>query len=116
MRFPLPAGAEGPIQIYLTPDESRLYVCDQGLNLDRPPSNKLYELDLARGLVSATIEVGLGAHGVVVDERGERVFVTNMAAHTVSVVEVSGRRTIATLPVGQGPSGIAEWHVSGGMR
>ena len=113
-RIALPAGAQGPVQLYPTPD-GRLFVCDQGLLLDRPASNKLFEIDARSATVTATIEVGRGAHGVVLSEDGQMAFVTNTADDTVSMVDLAARRSVATIPVGNAPNGIAHWHVTGGM-
>lgn len=113
-RIALPAGAQGPVQLYPAPD-GRLYVCDQGLLLDRPASNKLFEIDARAATVTATIEVGRGAHGVVLSEDGQMAFVTNTADDTVSMVDLAARRSVATIAVGDAPNGIAHWHVTGGM-
>lgn len=114
-RIAMPGGSQGPVQLYPTPDGSRLYVCDQGILLGRPASNRLVEIDVESASVSATIEVGEGAHGVVVSEDGARAFVTNIADRSVSVVDTMERRVVATIEVGDKPNGIAHWHVSGGM-
>jgi len=114
IRIALPAGAQGPVQLYSRPD-GRLYVCDQGLLLDRPASNKLFEIDAQTATVTATIEVGRGAHGVVVSDDGMTAFVTNVADNTVTVVDTAARRAVATVAVGEAPNGISHWHVTGGM-
>lgn len=114
-RIPLPEGSQGPVQLYATPDGSRMYACDQGILLDRPASNRLYEIDVASATIAATITVGQGAHGVVVSEDGARAYVTNIAERTVSVVDTAERTVVATIGVGDKPNGIAHWHVSGGM-
>jgi len=113
-RIALPAGAQGPVQLYPAAD-GRLLVCDQGLLLGRSASNKVFEIDVRTATVTATIEVGRGAHGVVLSEDGRTAFVTNIADDTVSVVDVAARRTVATVSVGDSPNGIAHWHVTGGM-
>ncbi len=113
-RIALPAGAQGPVQLYAAPD-GRLFVCDQGLLLDRPASNKLFEIDARAATVTATIEVGRGAHGVVLSDDAQMAFVTNTAEDTVSVVDLAARRSVATISVGDAPNGIAHWHVTGGM-
>lgn len=113
-RIALPSGAQGPVQLYPAPD-GRLFVCDQGLLLDRPASNKLFEIDARAATVSATIEVGRGAHGVVLSEDGQTAFVTNTSDDTVSMVDLAARRAVATIAVGDAPNGIAHWHVTGGM-
>ncbi len=114
-RIPLPEGARGPVQLYPTPDGSTLYVCDQGLLLDRPSSNRLFEIDVPSATVTATILVGEGAHGVVVSEDGRAAYVSNIGAGSVSIVDTAARRVVATVEVGERPNGIAHWHVSGGM-
>ncbi len=114
-RVSLPEGSQGPVQLYPTPDGETLYVCDQGLLLDRPASNRLYEMDVASATVVATIVVGDGAHGVVVSEDGLTAYVSNIAAQSVSIVDTASRTVLATVAVGERPNGIAHWHVSGGM-
>lgn len=107
MRIALPEGSQGPVQLYPTPDGSRIYVCDQGILLDRPASNRLVEIDVESATVTATIEVGQGAHGVVLSEDGTRAFVTNIADRSVSVVDTAEHRVVATVEVGDKPNGIA---------
>lgn len=114
-RIALPAEAQGPIQLYPSPDNRRLYVCDQGSLMGRPASNKLFEIDIDTAAVTATVEVGMGAHGVVVSEDGSLVYVTNTLEDTVSVVDAATRQVTATIPVGDAPNGIAHWHITGGM-
>ena len=114
-RIALPAGAQGPVQLYPAPDSKRVYVCDQGTLMDRPASNRLYEIDVAKAEVTATITVGQGAHGVVVSEDARRAYVTNLLDDTVSVVDTAERAEVAVIPVGHKPNGIAHWHVTGGM-
>ena len=114
-RVSLPEGSEGPVQLYPTPDGETLYVCDQGLLLGRPASNRLYEVDVASATVVATIIVGEGAHGVVVSDDGLTAYVSNIAAGSVSIVDTRARAVLATVTVGARPNGIAHWHVSGGM-
>ena len=103
------------MRIKSSPDGATMYVCDQGLLLDRPASNRLYEIDVASATIAATITVGMGAHGVVVSDDGSRAYVTNIADRSVSVVDTLGRRVVTTIGVGDRPNGIAHWHVSGGM-
>lgn len=114
-RISLPEGARGPVQLYPTPDGATLYVCDQGLLLDRPASNRLFEIDVESASVLATILVGEGAHGVVVSDDGRTAYVSNIAARSVSIVDTAARLVVATVEVGERPNGIAHWHVSGGM-
>ncbi len=114
-RLTLPDGSQGPIQLYPTPDNRRVFVCDQGNLLGRPPSNRLYEVDADQLRVTSTMEVGRAAHGVIVNEDGTRAFVTNTLDNTVSVVDTRSHSVIATVAVGLAPNGIAHLHVGGGM-
>lgn len=114
-RIALPAEAQGPVQAYPSPDSTRLYVADQGVLLDRPASNKLYVIDVESAAVTGSVDVGQGAHGVVVEEGGARAFVTNLVEGTVSVVDTASLTTAATIEVGEAPNGISCWHADGGM-
>jgi len=115
MRIALPADAQGPVQLYPMPDNLRLFVCDQGVLLNRPASNRLFEIDIATAAVTATIQVGNGAHGVVVSDDGAWAYVTNTKDNTLSVVDTKARRVQATIPVGGAPNGVSHLHAGGGM-
>lgn len=114
-RIPLPATAQGPIQLYATPDSKLLYVADQGELLGRPVSNEVYVIDIPKAEVISTIKVGKKAHGVVVGNDGKSVYVTNTIDNTVSVIDVASQKVIHTIPVGKGPNGISYWFETGGM-
>ena len=94
-----------PIQVYATPDSRLLLVANQGT--PKKPGKTVSFIDLATFKVVATIETGLGAHGVVVNPDGRHAFVTNSSANTVSVIELAQRKVIATVAVGKGPNGIS---------
>ena len=115
-RIALPAGAQGPIQLYATPDSKLLYVADQGELMERPVSNKVFAIDIANAKVINTIQVGNKAHGVVVSKDGTTVYVTNSIDNTVSVIDVATQKVTATIPVGKGPNGISYWFETGGMQ
>lgn len=103
----LPADAKGPIQIYPSPDNATLYVCDQGnLNGD-PVGNKLYVIDVASNTVIDEIVVGNGAHGVVTNKDGSKVFVSNLLDNTVSVVDAASRTVLQSIPVEKAPNGVS---------
>jgi YVTN family beta-propeller protein len=109
-RIALPEGAQGPVQLLLTPDERRLYVCDQGTFFGRMPSDKLYEIDVATAKVMGEITVGRGPTGIVLTEGGSRAFVTSFLSASVSVVDMAKRRVApAAITVGTGPKGIGYW-------
>lgn len=114
-RIPLPAGAQGPIQLYATPDSKLLYVADQGELMERPVSNKVFVIDISTAKVISTIKVGNKAHGVVVSKDGTTVYVTNSIDNTVSIIDVATQKVTRTIPVGKGPNGISYWFETGGM-
>ena len=114
-RIALPAGAQGPIQLYATPDSKLLYVADQGELMERSVSNKVFVIDIANAKVIGTIVVGKKAHGVVVSKDGKTVYVTNSTDNTVSVIDVATQKVTTAIPVGKGPNGISYWYETGGM-
>ena len=114
-RIPLPASAQGPIQLYTTPDSKLLYVADQGELMGRSVSNKVFVIDISNAKVISTIQVGNKAHGVVVSNDGKTVYVTNSIDNTVSVIDVSTQKVTRTISVGKGPNGISYWFEIGGM-
>ena len=114
-RIPLPAGAQGPIQLYATPDSKLLYVADQGELMERPVSNKVFVIDISNAKVINTIKVGNKAHGVVVSNDGKTVYVTNSLDNTVSIIDVTTQKVSRTVLVGKGPNGISYWFETGGM-
>jgi YVTN family beta-propeller protein len=113
-RISLPAEARGPVQLYLAPDDRRLYVADQGVLFGRPASNQLYEIDVGRGIVSGAVRVGRAPHGVVVSDDGQFAYVTNVWDSNVSVVDLRTLKEIATVSVGEAPNGISYWPGIGG--
>lgn len=114
-KIPLPAGAQGPIQLYPTPDNKYLYICDQGGLLGRPSSNKVYVMDIAMDSIVAAVTVGNQSHGVVLSDDGRFAYVTNIADNSVSVISTANNTVIATIPVGAAPNGISYWYGTGGM-
>ena len=94
-----------PIQVYPTPDSRLLLVANQGT--PKKPGKTVSFIDLATFKLVATLETGLGAHGVVVNPDGRHAFVTNTYANTVSVIDLAQRKVIATVAVGKGPNGIS---------
>lgn len=114
-RIALPAESQGPVQLYPSPDGKTLWVCDQGLLLGRPASNRLYALDVEAAKVVGTVSVGQGAHGVVLSDDGALAYVTNLSDNSVSVVDTAKMETVATIAVGTKPNGISHWHRNGAM-
>lgn len=115
VHFPLPASAIGPVQIYPAPDGSRLFICDQGVLLGRPASDKVFVMNVANGDILATIVAGDAAHGVVISRSGDRAYVTNSQDATITVISTGDYSVVATIPVGQNPNGISYWSREGGQ-
>lgn len=109
-RIAMPLGAQGPVQLYLSPDAKTLYVADQGVLMERPASDKLVSIDVESGVVSSVITVGKGPHGVVVGRDGKHAYVTNVVDNTVSIVDLESRKVTATVKVGKRPNGISIWY------
>ncbi|MBC8062833.1 MAG: YncE family protein [Clostridiaceae bacterium] len=95
---------EGPAQVYIEKDGKYAFVANQGT--EKSPSNTISKIDLTSKTVIATIEVGKGAHGIVVSDDNQYIYVTNMYDNTVSVIENSKNKVIAIIPVGKTPNGI----------
>ena len=95
----------GPIQVHATPDGELIYAANEGSRDN--PSDTVSVIEVATGNVVDTIRTGAGAHGVSVSEDGDWVFVTNIVAGTVSVVDRRLGTVAADFPVGRGPNGIA---------
>ena len=114
-KLSLPSGAQGPIQLYCTPNSKSVLVCDQGKLNGMPVSNKVYEVDIASFSVTQTIQVGNAAHGIVISKDGKKAFVTNSDDNTVSVIDLKTKTVVRTIPVGVDPNGISYWYESGGM-
>ncbi len=110
----LPEGSQGPIQLYPTPDNKMVYVCDQGVLENRSASNKVYVLDIEMGMIDKTITVGNGAHGIVICNQGTQAYVTNSKDNTISIIDLQTNSVTQTLPVGKAPNGISFWFSSNG--
>lgn len=93
-----------PIQVHATPDGGFVYVANQGTEAE--PADTVSVIEAATGIVVDTIRTGAGAHGVAVDDDGRHVFITNIVAGTVTVIEAKSRSVIAAFAVGRGPNGI----------
>lgn len=115
-KITLPGGACGPIQLYPTPDNQLLYVCDQGAVGGDTASNKVYVIDIASSSVTATIIAGYATHGVVVSNDGKKAYVTNSLSNTVSVIDVTTQTVTNTITVGKAPNGISYRFPTGGMQ
>ncbi len=111
----LPAEAEGPIQMYATPDSKYLYVADQGYYFGKPTSDFVYKIDVAQKQVVGKVQAGVAPHGVVVSADGKRAYITNLLSGNVSLVDTATDKEITKINVGGMPNGISLWsHQFGG--
>ncbi len=95
----------GPIQVHATPDGKLVYAANEGSREN--PSDTVSVIEVATGTVVDTIRTGSGAHGVSVSENGDWVFVTNIVAGTVSILDRRRGTATVDISVGRGPNGIA---------
>ncbi|WP_019153645.1 YncE family protein [Robertmurraya massiliosenegalensis] len=96
---------KGPAQVYIDGNNQYAYVANQGTEDD--PSNTVTVVDLSTKMVTATIETGKGAHGVVTSSDSKRLYVTNMFDNTVTVIDTEQNKAIETIEVGNVPNGIS---------
>ncbi len=109
----LPPESQGPVQLYPAAGGRSMLVADQGILAGRPASNKLYVVDIEGLSVTATIDVGVGAHGVVAHDN--RAYVTAIGDDTVTAVDLTTNKVVARAKVGKKPNGISVWTKAGGM-
>lgn len=115
LKTALPSQSQGPIQLYPTADSKKILVCDQGVLMGRPSSDKVFVIDVTNFTVTGTITVGNAAHGIVVSKDGKTAYVTNSSDNTVSIIDIASQTVTATVPVGLNPNGISYWYTNGGM-
>lgn len=94
-----------PIQTFVSPDGRYLLVANQGTE-DRPGTT-VSVIGTDRFALVANVETGMGAHGVVVDPSSRYAYVTNIYGDDVAVLDLSGLRVVARVPVGDKPNGIS---------
>jgi YVTN family beta-propeller protein len=64
-------------------------------------------IDAQTNTVVATIRVGGNPQGIGINTRTDRIFVTNTADNTVSIISGVSNSVVATLPAGPQPIGVA---------
>ena len=93
-----------PIQVHATPDGSLMLVANEGSQAE--PDNRISVIDTATRQVVTTHEVGMGAHGVSVDDSSRFAFITNIHDNSLSVIDLVLGEVIANHATGQGPNGV----------
>jgi len=86
-----------PADVYLTPDDKRLFV---GLTGDR--FVEVYDVSGAAPKLVQRIATGEGAHAFRARGDGRHLFVSNRVANTISLIDTQAMSVVAELP---GPSG-----------
>lgn len=109
----LPAHAQGPVQLYPSPNGQYLYVCDQGVWMGMPASDQVFVIDINSGTVIDSVTAGTAPHGVVVSRDGKKIYVTNNLDNSVSVIDAENLAVTATVHVGMEPNGITWWSTAG---
>lgn len=94
----VPVGST-PMQMYSTPDASRVYVAHQGTA--RSLADTVSVVDPRAGKVTATIRTGKAAHGVAISKDGRYVFVTIIEAAPLSVIDTASNKAVAAHRVGR---------------
>lgn len=95
----------GPVQVYIAPDNQFAYVANQGT--EENPAHSVTKVDLESKKLTATIDTGEGSHGVVTSADSKFTYVANMFEDTVSVIDNEQNKTIKTIKVGKTPNGIS---------
>lgn len=93
-----------PIQMMVAGDGA-VYVANQGSA--QKPSDQVSVIEPSKAKVVKTLVTGQGAHGVAASADGAYVFVTNIEAGTLSVIDAVSRKVIAHHTVGAGPNGVS---------
>lgn len=106
----LPEDAKGSVQLYSTPDSKYLYVVNQGYYFEQPTGNNVYRIDINQKKVDQTITTGDAPHGIVVDNEGKFVYVTNLLSEDMSIIDTATSKEVARLKVGVMPNGISLWN------
>ncbi len=100
----IPVG-DGPIQTYVSADNRRLLVANQGS--ERRPGTTVSVIDTETFTVTATVETGRGAHGIVIEPSGRHAYITNIYSDDVAVLDLAELRVVARIPVGDAPNGVS---------
>jgi YVTN family beta-propeller protein len=99
----VPVGSN-PAQVAIYPDNRYALVSNQGT--EDQPSNTVSKVDLSTKKIVSTIQVGKGAYGIAMNEKGTFAYVTNMYDDTVSVIDNTKNQVIKTVKVEDTPKGI----------
>jgi YVTN family beta-propeller protein len=94
-----PQGEVKPMAVILSPDATKAYV-------SAGRGKRVYEIDTATNMVTASVEVGDRPWGIALSPDGKTLYTANGPSNDVSVVDVATRTVIKKIKVGTGPWGI----------
>jgi YVTN family beta-propeller protein len=94
-------GYPSPLELLLSPDETRLYVLCQ-------ETGEVRVLDTATGDELQRIPVGREPRGFSFSPNGSRLFVANSRDDTVTVIDTKANRVVASWAAGFEPSSVVE--------
>lgn len=89
-----------PMGLALAPDGQFLYVANGR-------AKTVSKIDLQRGVVLGSVEVGPRPWGVVLSPDGKRLYTANGPSNDVTVIDTATFTVIARIPVGKSPWGVA---------
>lgn len=98
----IPVG-KGPVELWVQADDQSVFVANQGTQ--QTPSATVTKVDVKHRKAVSTIQTGKGAHGLSGSTDG-KIYVTNMFANTVSVIDTTNNQVVQTFEVGRMPNGI----------
>jgi YVTN family beta-propeller protein len=99
------AVGDGPIQTFVSGDDRYLLVANQGS--EGQPGTTVSIIDTRTFTVTATVETGKGAHGIVVDPTSQHAYITNIYDDDVAVLDLTELQVVARIPVGDSPNGVS---------
>ena len=96
-----------PGRIALQPDDSVVWVADDGTSTDKPELSGITAIKTASLERLTRIDTGHGKHELAFSDDGGRLFVTNERDNTVSVIDTRSLQKEADVPTGAGPKSVA---------
>ncbi|MGH9602036.1 MAG: cytochrome D1 domain-containing protein [Terriglobales bacterium] len=94
-----PSGGESPVRLKFTPDGKRVLV--------PTADKKLVVFDVAERKLVATVALEFRPKVMAVSGDGRQVFVGHPSEDRVSVVDLTSRKVVRTIPTGRRPDGLA---------
>jgi YVTN family beta-propeller protein len=96
----VPVG-EGPFDVAIGPDATSVYAAVLG-------PGKVSVIDIASNRVSSALSVGPpGTDPFNLEVTSHAIYVTEQAAGTLTVIDPTSRKVLATVTVGNSPYGVA---------